>query len=257
MLFTSESGQPHENRAASHHGAQKGSPRSSTARPHAPLLTTGSPPVPQASCGSLKPSLRPPGLGVVSARRPRPEAEVKTPRWAPRARFGPLLQERLLFLRQLPPDVGRIVATGSGAPCQAGRERTAGGRLAGGVLSKRTGPRGRPAAGDISFPAGEAPVTHSGPNSAPIACVSPSCTRGRGRAGRRDTGSHSVMTFPSPKLWVKSLLPAPHGSRNIPVPRPHLYLNAMLVTCTLRWQLWFFSSSFFFFPKTSALGIGW
>lgn len=120
-----------------------------------------------------------------------------------------------------------------------------------GGLSKRTDPWGPPAAGDVSFPSSEASVAHSGPGSVPITCVSPSCARGQHRAGRCDTGSHRVMAFPSPKLWVKSLLPAPHGSRNIPVPHPHLYLNAMLVTRTLLWPFFFF---FFIKPQLSELG---
>ena len=36
--------------------------------------------------------------------------------------LGPLLKKRLFFLGQLPPDVGRIVARGSGAPCRAAQE---------------------------------------------------------------------------------------------------------------------------------------
>lgn len=202
------------------------------------------------SCGAPKTRLWPPGPSWPQPAnrgprlRRRPHTGHQGREWGPLEGAAPLL-------RQLPPDVGRIVATGSRAPCQAGRARTAGGRQPGGGLSKRTDPWGPPAAGDVSFPSSEASVAHSGPGSVPITCVSPSCARGQHRAGRCDTGSHRVMAFPSPKLWVKSLLPAPHGSRNIPVPHPHLYLNAMLVTRTLLWPF------FFFFHKTSALGIGW
>lgn len=94
--------------------------------------------------------------------------------------LGPLWKKHLFFLRQLPPDVGRIVATGSGAPCRAAQEgedpaqgRGAGRGLAG-FLSERTDPRWSPSTGEkFSLPGNEASLMHSGPDSVLITGVSP------------------------------------------------------------------------------------
>lgn len=72
--------------------------------------------------------------------------------------LGPLPKKHLFFLRQLPPDVGRIVATGSGAPRRAAQEGedpaqgTGAGRGLAFFLSKKTDPWWSPLHSGEVFP---------------------------------------------------------------------------------------------------------